>query len=366
MNSASAQLGKASIVFWAVALFSPVALHAQASSPSSDLQMKAETGDAVAQYQLGLAYAEGSGVPQSDRSAIDWYRKAAERGNPEAQNSLGVMYFNGRGVEEDWAEAVRRYHQAARQKNAMAMFNLGVAYYNGDRNGTGVDDAAAYAWFKLAEQNGSASAKEAVARSEKELPGFQQNLGLLHIADMYLKGEELPQNIVEAERWMQIVAERGDSVTQVRLARTFEQQEQPDYEKAFLWCKRSAQIGNDDARYYLADLYRKGLGTAKNPTEALNLFQLAAAHRHFASMEAAAEMLLTGEGGKQDLQQAFVYFIILAANGDRNAPERALTAKSQMNPKQWKKTQDRLKRSGFDPKKVEIALEKSQQRQSQP
>ena len=69
----------------------------------------AEQGDAGAQYNLGVMYDNGAGVPEDDAAAVRWYRLAAEQGLARAQNNLGVMYDNGAGVPEDDAEAVRWY-----------------------------------------------------------------------------------------------------------------------------------------------------------------------------------------------------------------------------------------------------------------
>jgi len=54
-----------------------------------------------------------------------WYRKAAEQGDTRAQYNLGLMYNNGQGVPRDDAEAVRWYRKAAEQGNARAQFNSG-------------------------------------------------------------------------------------------------------------------------------------------------------------------------------------------------------------------------------------------------
>ena len=40
----------------------------------------AEQGYATAQYNLGLMYANGEGVPENDKTAVMWYTKAAEQG----------------------------------------------------------------------------------------------------------------------------------------------------------------------------------------------------------------------------------------------------------------------------------------------
>ena len=49
----------------------------------------------------------------------------AEQGIPEAQFNLGLMYDKGQGVPQDYAEAVKWYRKAAEQGNAKAQYNLG-------------------------------------------------------------------------------------------------------------------------------------------------------------------------------------------------------------------------------------------------
>ena len=52
-------------------------------------------------------YCEGRDVPQSDKEAVAWYRKAADQGHAEAQYTLGCMCRGGRGVPQSDKEAVR-------------------------------------------------------------------------------------------------------------------------------------------------------------------------------------------------------------------------------------------------------------------
>ena len=44
-----------------------------------------------------------------------WYRKAAEQGDAAAQFNLGVMYANGEGVPEDYVKAYAWMNLAAAQ-----------------------------------------------------------------------------------------------------------------------------------------------------------------------------------------------------------------------------------------------------------
>jgi hypothetical protein len=71
----------------------------------SDLQKMSESGDAEAQWQLGVRYHNGEGVPGNDAEAIRWFQKAAEQGNVAAEAALGAYYWAGRGVPEDLSKA---------------------------------------------------------------------------------------------------------------------------------------------------------------------------------------------------------------------------------------------------------------------
>ena len=43
----------------------------------------------------------GDGVSQDYEEAVPWFRKTAEQGNAKAQYNLGIMYVNGEGVPQD-------------------------------------------------------------------------------------------------------------------------------------------------------------------------------------------------------------------------------------------------------------------------
>jgi TPR repeat protein len=70
-----------------------------------DTRKKAESGDAAAQFSLGLKYANGNGVPKDSAEAVKWYRRSADQGNFVAQTILGMMYRNGEGVPKDLVQA---------------------------------------------------------------------------------------------------------------------------------------------------------------------------------------------------------------------------------------------------------------------
>ena len=119
----------------------------------------AEQGTVSAQFDLGVHYANGEGVPENDAEAVNWYRLAAEQGYAPAQYNLGVMYDEGRGVREDAAEAARWFRLAAEQGDATAQYNLGVMYREG--RGALKDFVLAHMWYNIAAANGNEMAREA-------------------------------------------------------------------------------------------------------------------------------------------------------------------------------------------------------------
>jgi TPR repeat protein len=78
-----------------------------------ELVAMGERGSVRAQYLVGLALANGDGVPKDFAKAAEWYRRAAERGDRDAQNNLGVFFIQGTGVEKDLAEAYKWFSLAA-------------------------------------------------------------------------------------------------------------------------------------------------------------------------------------------------------------------------------------------------------------
>ena len=73
----------------------------------------AEDGHPKAQYQLGVMYYYGEGVPQDYNKAAEWYERAAEGGDADAQFNLGLMYAHGIGVEQDYLSAHVWFNLAA-------------------------------------------------------------------------------------------------------------------------------------------------------------------------------------------------------------------------------------------------------------
>src|SRR5947207_960160 len=75
------------------------------------LRPLADQGDVVAQFNIGISYKNGFGVPKDEGEAIKWFRKAGDRGYANDQNSLAVIYE----TSKQYAKAAFWYRKAAQQ-----------------------------------------------------------------------------------------------------------------------------------------------------------------------------------------------------------------------------------------------------------
>ena len=88
----------------------------QSPSEESVRSDTAAQGDsAAAQYELGMKYYNGDGVPQDYQQAVEWFTKAAEQGEARAQFMLGVLYDTGEGVPKDLVQSYKWLNLAAGQ-----------------------------------------------------------------------------------------------------------------------------------------------------------------------------------------------------------------------------------------------------------
>ena len=315
----------------------------------SNVQAKAQAGDATAQVILGKAYRDGNGVPQNDVLAAKWFRSAADLGDPIGENEIGLMFQMGYGVPKMREEAIRWYAKAAKQGNAQAMFNLGASYYNGD--GVASDPYAAYAWFLLAQEAGDTAAEDAVKRSAHSISTKETADTFFFIGEMYGKGEEIKQNQERAIAWMRRAADI-DPAAKIKLAGQLVSGPGGAEKsvEAFELCKEAAKDYPAGATC-VGYMYRKGVGVRQDSAEAFKWYLKAAdAGRQTAAMIPLAEMYENGEGTKVDRAAAFIWLIRGSNAGAKGAKEKASQLLSRMSQSEIKHTQDKLRGMRIDPK----------------
>ncbi|XP_072171431.1 uncharacterized protein [Diadema setosum] len=92
-------------------------------------QASSSAGYAKGQYNLGICYDQGKGVPQDYKLAADQFRHAAHQGHPHAQYKLGVYHLYGQGgVEQSERRAITLMMKAASADVTQAQSYLGVYF----------------------------------------------------------------------------------------------------------------------------------------------------------------------------------------------------------------------------------------------
>lgn len=192
-----------------------------------DLRAAAQSGEADAQFKLGLAYDSGDGVLPNIETALEWYTKAAEQGHAEAHYYIALTYDFGDRVIEDNVAAVRSYTSAANLDWGPAQSALGLCYENG--NGVPADVAKARYWYERAAQNGDAD-------------------GFGYLADLYNRGVGVAQDSRKALELLEQGAVGGSFYSQAELAKIYllGAAELRDVERGLAWLLIAEEGAADD------------------------------------------------------------------------------------------------------------------------
>jgi TPR repeat protein len=152
----------------------------------------ANQGNATAQFNMGVHFAAGRGVPRDEAKAREWYLKAAKQGYASAEANLGAQYMNGLGGAVDFAEAERWLVQAKKHGNVSGTVNLGVLNFR--KAVLSDNDEERQASFVAAAECFSAASRQGSAGAQLRL-GIMYFLGLGIPAD-----EELGKQLLEAAK----------------------------------------------------------------------------------------------------------------------------------------------------------------------
>jgi len=114
----------------------------------------ARSGDAQAQFDLGLSLSKGLDYQQAAR----WYLGAATQDHARAQFALGVMLVDGCGVLRDPVKGRLWIGKAAQGGCSEAQHALGIrcrrASFKESPQGAVESTVEAYKWFRLASAQG--------------------------------------------------------------------------------------------------------------------------------------------------------------------------------------------------------------------
>lgn len=132
-----------------------------------ETKVAAEKGNPVAQNNLAVMLATGSGVTQDVKAAAKWYEKAAEQGYAVAQHNLGGLYEQGLGVTQDFGAAAVWYALAAEQGDGWAQLSL--AELHATNKLVQSEPATAYRWLLIAANSKEPEVKAAASDALKKV-----------------------------------------------------------------------------------------------------------------------------------------------------------------------------------------------------
>ena len=259
----------------------------------------AEQGEGVAQFELGVAYADGRGVKQDCGEAASWLNKARidHATRPMADFELAMLYETGCGVARDDARAAELYRESA-TRLALSAYRLGRMYAEG--RGVGQDEGKALALLRQAADRGYGVADaEGVAWWRKLAEGGNAGAQSV-VGDIYRDGTGVGRDDVQAVTWYRKAADQGDSVAQLALGRMYAEGRGvaaddaqavawfrkaiakgpswfdnaylrrgiPDDIAAVAWWHKTAEAGLVGAQYVLGTMYRDGKGEKRDASKA--------------------------------------------------------------------------------------------------
>lgn len=188
-------------------------------------ELAAHGADQYGQFNLGLIYENGKGMPVDYLKAESLYSKAAEAGHRKSMTQLATLYFNGsaNGKREP-QKALYWYQKAADLGDSDALYQLGLLSETGIA--TKLDFANAISYYKKAANKGNEKAKLALARmyqyglgiptdkakaSElyKELANNENAFAQYQLATLVLEGALGDKNLEEGRKLLQQASANG-------------------------------------------------------------------------------------------------------------------------------------------------------------
>lgn len=236
----------------------------------------AQSGDAQAQYALGLAYLHGEGVKQDYVLAKQWLEQSANANFADAQTALGEMYFNGIGVEQDYKQAKMWFKKSAKQGQAYAEHYLGTMYLLAGWGVKRNSEQAEY-WLKRAVKQNLAEAKFGLAELyfHSDFYKIKPKMSKKEILSLYQQSAE--QGFAVAQHKLGLfyfagIMSRNNEVsftdTLVNTMNTFESE---NGQKALYWLERAAEQDYVKSQVFLGLQYSANVKTQEKAKYWLDL-----------------------------------------------------------------------------------------------
>ena len=231
-----------------------------------ELAPLADAGHGDAQWLMSEMYAEGKGVLEDHDAAIRLQKSAAEQGYAPAVFFFAAAAFSVKMYAEvvklctrlEGIVSGRTLSDEDRGSVAACELMSAVLYRTGE--GVPKDDTESVKWLSKAAMHDEALAQDELGRR-------------------YYFGDGVVKDVPTAMTWFQKAAVRNNADSQSRLCAAYYVGDDgmvQDFSRAFDWCSKSAEHGDNAAELFLATMYVNGDGVPKDPVLAYMWANLAA------------------------------------------------------------------------------------------
>ena len=326
----------------------------------------AQEGIPAAEYNLGVLYEKGQGVPQDLAKAASFYRKAADQGVTTAQLALGRLNAGGRGMPKDYIESYKWLSlailsttdseqrkavtdlrdmltklmspaQLTEARKLVAMWKpVPPSQYDpetisNNQTSPHVDAGvtrqlvAGIAAYNAGDYKGASTIWTSLANSgDREA---QNNLGQL-----YSQGLGVHRDYTLAAEWFQKAADQGMPEAQRSLGSAYLSGRgvTKDYAMAVYWSRKAADQGFAEAQYQLGDLYKLGDGVTQSYflpdfAAAVKWYQKAADSGYATAQVELGNLFSIGVGVPKDDVLAYKWYSLAIARSETPEEQKDAT-----------------------------------------
>lgn len=276
-------------------------------------------------FMVGLAYHNGwFMLPQDDKKAVAYFRRAAEKGHATAQ--LTMMRVAMRYPDDTNEEAISWLLKAAEQGEPQAMYNLGISYHRGDIGGK-PDIGKSNELIRRAAEFGYHAAFLRMAAIYANGDGVERNmriakywawLDFLKLSEdekkqsplfQFLEHDDISDDPKSGKKIIQggIIIEKASEAGERDATNTIagETLKKGDKEKAIQLFEKVARLGHSNALDNLARIYWHE--DEKNYTEIKSLLERSAASCNVKAYYDLAALYCLGLGVEKDMAKAWSY-----------------------------------------------------------
>ena len=171
------------------------------------------------------------------------------------------------------------------------------------------------------------------------------NVAQFYLGQMYMAGQGVTKDQIEAERWLRLSAEQDFAMAQLLLGLMYSKSEviEQDEAEAVYWFKLAAEQDLPFAQAILGERYQKGKGVPQDYAEAARLYRLAADMGLAMAQLKLGWLYEVGKGVIQDHQTAHMWYNVASANGDKDAGEYRDRLAEKMTPAAIEEAQSRAR-----------------------